>query len=178
MVGEAVEAAEFEVFCAAISPRVLRALAAQVGDPGVAEELAQETLIRVALHWKKVVTMDRPDLWTMRVATNLGRSWWRRRYVERRVNEQAARTATWVHQDDRLAAELREGLAQLPTRQRQAVTLRYLLGYPVEDVAEILGCAPGTVKSLTHRGIDALRRAWTGDEAVDQAVDEQTGRPR
>jgi RNA polymerase sigma factor (sigma-70 family) len=173
MLDEANDPAEFEVFCAAITPRVVRALAAQIGDPGVAEELAQETLVRVALHWKKVATMDRPDLWTMRVATNLGRSWWRRRYTERRVNEQAARTATWVHEDDRVAAELREGLAQLPPRQRQAVTLRYLLGYAVEDVAEILGCAPGTVKSLTHRGIGALRRAWTADEAV-----EETGRPR
>jgi RNA polymerase sigma factor (sigma-70 family) len=173
MLDEASEPAEFEVFCAAITPRVVRALAAQVGDPGVAEELAQETLVRVALHWKKVATMNRPDLWTMRVATNLGKSWWRRRYTERRVNEQAARSASWVHEDDRLAVDLREGLARLPTRQRQAVTLRYLLGYAVEDVAEILGCAPGTVKSLTHRGIGALRQAWNADDAV-----EQTGRPR
>src|SRR5688572_19359733 len=135
MLGEASDPAGFEVFCAAITPRVVRALAAQVGDPGIAEELAQETLVRVSMRWKKVATMDRPDLWTKRVATNLGRSWWRRRYTERRVNEQAARTASWVHEDDRLAAELREGLARLPVRQRQAVTLRFLLGYAVEDVA-------------------------------------------
>jgi RNA polymerase sigma factor (sigma-70 family) len=158
---------ELETFCAAVTPRVRRALAGQVGDPGIAEELTQETLIRVALHWKKVAVMERPELWAMRVAMNLGSSWWRRRYAERRVNEHAARATAWVDQDAHLASDLRDAVAQLPNRQRQAVALRYLLGYSVEDVAEIMECAPGTVKSLTHRGIECLRRVWAGHPTVD-----------
>ena len=57
--------------------------------------------------------------------------------------------------DDRLLVIA--ALAELPPRQRATVVLRYYDELSVEETAEVLGCTPGTVKSQTARGLDALR---------------------
>ena len=57
-------------------------LALYVGDRGLAEELAQEALIRLCQHWPRVRRMERPGGWLTRVAMNLARSSWRRRAAE------------------------------------------------------------------------------------------------
>ncbi len=54
--------------------------------------------------------------------------------------------------------ELAEQLLQLPFRQRAAIVLRFYGGYGEEAIAEQLGCRPGTVGSLIHRGLRRLRR--------------------
>jgi hypothetical protein len=53
---------------------------------------------------------------------------------------------------------VRDALAQVPPRQRAVPVLRYLCGLLVADVAAILGCSPGTVKSQAAHGLAALRR--------------------
>ena len=50
-------------------------------------------------------------------------------------------------------------LAALPPRQRLAVVLRHLEDLPVTDVAQVMGCSEGTVKSTTSAGLAALRRS-------------------
>jgi RNA polymerase sigma factor (sigma-70 family) len=52
---------------------------------------------------------------------------------------------------------VRNALHHLPQRQRIVVILRYLCDLPVADVARVLGCSEGTVKSRTHHGLRALR---------------------
>ena len=54
--------------------------------------------------------------------------------------------------------EIIEVLKRLPERQRHALALRYYVDMDVAQVAQALGCPPGTVKSLLHRGIEALRK--------------------
>ncbi|MER7277249.1 SigE family RNA polymerase sigma factor [Dactylosporangium sp. NPDC000244] len=65
--------------------------------------------------------------------------------------------------DERLM--VREALNRLPVRQRVVVMLRFLCDLPVADVAQVLGCSEGTVKSRTHHGLRALRAAL-GDGAL------------
>ena len=55
------------------------------------------------------------------------------------------------------ADELFDVLAQLPIRMRSALVLRYYQDLPENEIAELLGCAPGTVRSLIHRGLQRLR---------------------
>lgn len=53
--------------------------------------------------------------------------------------------------------ELGELLADLPFKQRAAIVLRFYAGWSERDIAGYLGCRPGTVGSLIHRGLAALR---------------------
>jgi DNA-directed RNA polymerase specialized sigma24 family protein len=55
--------------------------------------------------------------------------------------------------------DVRAALASLPPRQRATLVLRFYCDLPVEETAAELGCAPGTVKSQTAKGLSALRRA-------------------
>jgi RNA polymerase sigma factor (sigma-70 family) len=55
-----------------------------------------------------------------------------------------------------------EALSKLPPRQRACVVLRYYEDLSVEDVAEVLGCRAGTVKSQTARGLTSLRALFEG----------------
>ena len=56
-----------------------------------------------------------------------------------------------------VATEIRHALASLPRRQREAVLLRFLLDLSVEDTAQRMGCAAGTVRALTAQGVGRLR---------------------
>ena len=133
------------------------ALRLYCGDSDLAEELAQETLVRVCAHWPKVVTMEYPQAWAHRVAINLANSALRRRRVRRRhqarevVAEQTAADALAVTRVDLLRC-----LATLPPRQRAAVVLRYHVGFSALEVASLLGVSPGAVRMLTLRAKEAL----------------------
>lgn len=136
------------------------------GDRGVAEELAQETLLRAWDRWERVGTLESPMGWAHRVALNLARSWFRRRAAERRA---LARHGAPPEQgpalpDDAEVLALRQAVRALPPRQRAAVALRYYAGLSVAETAEVLGCAEGTVKSLTAKGVAALRTGIGRDE--------------
>jgi len=59
---------------------------------------------------------------------------------------------------------LRAALQTLPSRQRAAVVLRVTMGWSELETADALNCAPGTVGSLLHRGLAALRVQLTPDD--------------
>ncbi|HEY5011813.1 MAG TPA: sigma factor, partial [Acidimicrobiia bacterium] len=67
------------------TPSLFGALLLYCGSREVAEDLTQETLLRVWRHWASVSAMDRPDRWALRVAFNLAKSGFRRLRVARRV---------------------------------------------------------------------------------------------
>ena len=113
-------------------------------------------------HWDRVRRMDAPEAWALRVGMNAIHSVFRRRLVERRVLARVAgREATGEREpsDDIDAENVRRAVASLPRRQREALVLRYYLDMSVSDTAQQMGCAEGTVKSLTSKAIDALRGA-------------------
>ncbi len=56
-----------------------------------------------------------------------------------------------------LAAQVRQALQVLPRQQRAVLLLRYYADLPEAEVADLLGCSPGTVKTHAHRGLRALR---------------------
>jgi len=146
-------------FCRALHPKLVGALALHCGDRHLAEELAQETLARVWERWATVRGLDAPAAWAFRVAFNLASSRFRRLAAERRAHRRAGVPAAVIPEVDRAEAlAVREAVAALPERQRAAVVLRYFADLPVAQVAEILGCEPGTVKSLTSHARAHLRR--------------------
>jgi RNA polymerase sigma-70 factor (sigma-E family) len=143
----------------ALHPRLVGGLTLQCGDAALAEELAQETLARVWRRWDDVRVHPSPQAWTWRVALNLTASWFRRRAAERRATSRLGPPAVEVPAPDvadRLA--VRAAVAGLPSRQRAVLVLRFFDDLSVADAALALGCAPGTVKSLTHQAIAGLRQ--------------------
>jgi RNA polymerase sigma-70 factor (sigma-E family) len=161
-------------FCHRVRPRLVGTLSLLCGDGDTAEELAQETLARVWLRWSRVHELDEPlaIAWTCRVAVNLANSWLRRRIAERRACARLAVRATDAHvdPDPADAVAIRRAVAALPRRRRTALVLRYYADLPVSEVAALMGCAPGTVKSLTSKALTALRRV-EGMQVVEEVVD-------
>ena len=123
-----------------------------LGDRGDAEDVAQEVLARAALRWSRL--QDRPEGWVTRVASNLAIDRVRRR---RRTLPTPDRPLGLVDPYIGERGDLVNGLRRLPRRQREAVVLRYLADFREADVAIIMHCSEGTVKSHCARGLTALR---------------------
>jgi RNA polymerase sigma factor (sigma-70 family) len=155
-------------FCESLHPSLYGALLLYCGSRELAEDLTQETLLRVWRNWASVSTMDRPDRWALRVAFNLAKSGFRRLRVARRVAAMSDGSATATDIDPTDAIALRTLVAALPTRQRAAVVLRYFNDLSVADTAEVLGCAEGTVKALTSQAVANLRRRFGIDVTDDE----------
>lgn len=142
-------------FCAAQHRRLVGLLSLQVGDRHLAEELAQDVLLKVCEHWSR---LENPSAWMHRVAINHANSWFRRRGAERRANARHRNQQVGLAPPDRAnAVAVREAVAALPERQRTALAYRYYAGFSVRETADAMSCAEGTVKALTHQAIASLR---------------------
>lgn len=132
-----------------------------VGDPQLAEELAQEALARLIRHWDRVGAMDAPGAWLHRVAINLANSTFRRRAAERRAQERLRSSPVRQAEtaDSAEVIAVRRAVAQLAPRQREVVILRFFEDLSVRDAALRMGIAEGTVKSVLADAIRALRSA-------------------
>jgi RNA polymerase sigma-70 factor (ECF subfamily) len=161
-------------FCRRVYPPLVGGLTLHCRDRGVAEDVAQETLVRVWERWSTGHITGRPEAWAWRVAVNLASSRFRRRAAERRAyarldRRSAAAAAAAAPPDQADQLTVRDAVAALPERQRAALILRYYADLPVAEVATALGCAEGTVKSLTHKAVESLRRRLD-DETVEEVV--------
>lgn len=144
------------LLCTREYPRLVGALSLYTGDRQLAQDLAQEALARLCAHWGRVHRMDAPSAWLHRVALNLARSSFRARGVARaKAHLLVARADDGA--DVTSAIALRTAVAALPERQRRALVLRYYADLPVRDVARLMHCPQGTVKSLTFQAITSLR---------------------
>lgn len=150
---------EQEAFCRREHPRLVAAVTAYTGDGELARECAQEALGRACARWGRVREMERPGGWLLVVAMNLAkRRLGRRRRRRQAVEQKAAQRAEDVPADTAEAMAVRQAVATLPPRQRQAVALRFLGDLDVSETAKVMGCRPGTVKALTHQALAALRQ--------------------
>ena len=128
------------------------------GDRALAEDLVQEAFARFVgrLHY-----LRRPEAFGSYLRTtivNLSHSHFRHAKVERAYAERLARTPqpAGVTNDD-LDEAMHETLLRLPERQRAAIVLRFYEDLTDNQAAEVMRCAPGTVRSLVSRGMTTLR---------------------
>lgn len=163
--------AGLDEFCRAHHLRVVGLLALYMGDRSVAEELAQESFSRVCEHWPKVREMARPDAWVNRVAINLANSWFRRGLAERLAHARHGPHPDRVERDDAEVIAVRDAVSRLPRRQRTVIVLRFYGGFSVRETAELMSCAEGTVKSLTHKAVAALQQRLGPIEMKDSHDD-------
>ena len=158
----------FVRFCRSEYPRRVGALTLLTGDRMVAEELTQETLVRVSARWGRVSTLESPGGWALRVAINLARSRWRRRQAERRAQARRGPDPD-IHldPDPDEAADVRAAVAALPERQRTAVVLRYYLDLSAAETAARMGTTDTAVRALTARAAKTLRTELGPDITID-----------
>ncbi len=134
----------------------LTALAAAVaGNDLVAEDLAQEALVRAYRRWDVVSTYDKPGAWVRRVTINLALSARKRATSELKARLRLGPAPTLtpapaIHDD------VWSAVRRLPGQQRAAVALHYLEDRPVSEIAEILDCAEATAKVHLHRARASL----------------------
>lgn len=156
-------------FCEREYPRLVGGLTLYTNDRDLAQELAQEALARACQHWRRVQRMDAPGAWLWRVALNLANRSFARRRRRRHAEAGAAVGSISIDRDGAGVLDLRAAVAALPKRQRIAVMLRYYADLPVSEVADLMHCREGTVKALTHQGLDRLRRRLDDREEVSDA---------
>jgi RNA polymerase sigma-70 factor (sigma-E family) len=170
----------FEGFAAEASDTLLRTGYLMTGDARDAEDLVQETFLRVARRWRRVRSMNHPVAYARRILINLVLQDAERRSRRKAelaqhagidaADQSAARALR--HVDD--LAEFRWALAQLTARQRAVVVLRYWADLPVGEVAEILGCSSGTVTGTASRAVGRLAEILaSGQQAATRPVTRQ-----
>lgn len=145
------------------------------GDAAAAEDLLQETFLRLWGHRDRYDPRRPFRNWLYAVARNAALNDLRRRRgqaarfselseadrqrVEGTIDPHAPADPSQGMQDAVLQAALRKALQALPPDQRAAVHLREFEGRSYQDIAEVLGCSAGNARVLTHRGRSALRSA-------------------
>jgi RNA polymerase sigma-70 factor (sigma-E family) len=155
--------ADFESFVAASTESLTRTAYLIVWDLQDAEDLVQETLLKVARRWHRVRRMGYPAAYARRILVNLALDDAGRRTRRRRELTGEALPDRYDDADGppRFGArdELYSALAALPPRQRTAIVLRYFLDLPEAEVAAAMKCSLGTVKSTAARGLARLEQA-------------------
>jgi RNA polymerase sigma-70 factor (sigma-E family) len=122
------------------------------GNGHAAEDLVQETLVRVYVRWRKIRD-GRPLAYARTILSNLHTDRWRggRREVLRGEVPETAYTS------DPVTADLVRALQQLSPRERECVVLRHYLDQSEKETAATLGISVGSVKSYTSKGLAGLR---------------------
>jgi RNA polymerase sigma-70 factor (sigma-E family) len=146
---------------------------ALTGDRHAAEDLVQETLIRVASGWRRIRDDGNPAGYATTVMFRTHISWWR---LRRRRPQTAELTIEIPSAADDYATvdirlTLRHALRTLPRLQRAVLVATYLQDNTDSEIAELIGRSPVTVRSLRHRGLKALSKILGPDYEPVRADD-------
>lgn len=129
------------------------------GDTASAEDLLQEALTKTVARWRHVSSGGNPEAYVKQVMLNEVRSRWRAR--QRRQIVSVANVPDQPGDDEHAGAVDRTALAralrQLAPRQRAALYLRYYEDRSQVEIARMLDCSVGTVKSQLHHALERLR---------------------
>src|SRR5215471_7198676 len=149
----------FEEYVVASSGRLLRFAYVLCGDRHLAEDLVQDVLARAHRHWRRVEA-ENPDAYLRTALVRAHLSWRRRRSSTERVSAttpEPTATSPDFAQDLASRDEMWKLLATLPRTQRAVLVLRFYEGLDDQRIAEVLGCAPVTVRVHASRAMATLR---------------------
>lgn len=150
--------AQFESFYQADYAAVVALTAVLTGSRWVAEDLAQEAFLRAHRDWDVVGRMESPQGWVRRVAINLSNSRFRRLRSEAMTRLRLGPVTPTIEELEPMSEAFWEEVRKLPSRQGQALALRYLEDLSVVEIADAMGAAEGTVRALLHQGRERLER--------------------
>ena len=154
-----VDERDFGSFVRANTSALLRTAYLLTGSAQAAEELVQDTLVRLYPKWDRVRAADVPIAYVRRALANAFVNQKRRPASRELVLDVLPErpgtrdAAAQVADRDEVWGLLRT----LPDRQRAALVMRYFDDLPDDEIADTLGCRAGTVRSLISRGLASLR---------------------
>ena len=136
-------------------PRMVRVALLVTGSLETAQDVVQESSVGV---WRRWGQLRDPSGYLYRSVVNGCRSHHRRAAREERLHALSGGLWPVASGAPAPATELLDALASLPYRQRAALVLRFYDDLSEADTARVLGCRPGTVGSLVHRGLAQLKK--------------------
>ncbi|MCC9741326.1 SigE family RNA polymerase sigma factor [Streptomyces sp. MNU89] len=151
---------EFAEFATLAWPRLVRTAHMLTGDFHEAEDLVQTTLAKVYSRWRRI-PRDDVNAYVRRALVNNNLSRLRKKRVTHLLMPFLPESAHRPHGGHAETVEHRtavdEALATLPPRQRAVMVLRYWEDLSEQEIAAVLGCSVGTVKTHARRGLQKLR---------------------
>jgi RNA polymerase sigma-70 factor (ECF subfamily) len=153
----------------AYRPRLFGFLVRRCARPEVAEDLLQETWVRVVRARQRFDPRRRFSTWLFQIANNLCRDLHRRNEVEARGHENVRQQLEAHAGADAVPRpapaptaaiaklDAQRQLARLPDQLREVLVLRYYHELSEREIAEVVGIPPGTVKSRLHHAVHTLR---------------------
>jgi RNA polymerase sigma-70 factor (sigma-E family) len=157
----------FEEFIEARLGSLVRYATVVTWDPHLAEDIVQNVLVRAQSRWGRISRADAPELYLKRMVVNEFLSWRRRRAAQTVLLPADTLAAVMpagpdvIAQHDDRDAMIRL-IAALPPKQRAVIALRFYEDLTDEQIAEILGCRPVTVRTHLMRALARLQAALPG----------------
>lgn len=150
---------QFTAFVRSRGEYYLRLATLLTGNPDAAQDLLQASLLKLYRAWSRIDTSEEPGAYLRRIIVNTRRSWWQVRWRQETPVPEVPDAAAGEDAAERHAvgAQVRQALARLPRQQRAVLVLRYCEDLPEAEVASLLGCSAGAVKTHAYRGLRALR---------------------
>jgi RNA polymerase sigma-70 factor (sigma-E family) len=157
-------------FVAARSQALLRTAYLLTGDERAADDLFQSALLRTLQHWRRIRDYEALEGFVRQVMVNELRSWHRRKASREVVSSVVTDRLAPAYESADLGQTdlIQRALLALPPRQRATIVLRYFEDLPEAEVARVLECSVGTVKSQTNKGLANLRAAFRQLEPEEQ----------
>lgn len=157
----------FRAYAAARRSDLRRTAYLMCGDWYLADDLVQDALAKLFVHWRRIRAKGEVDAYVRRMLVNgylaTHRRAWRREVATADLPDVPARVEGDIGTRDLLL----RALASLQPSQRTIVVLRYWDDLSVEQTAAVLGCSTGNVKSQAARGLNHLRTALSSIVATE-----------
>ena len=147
-------AADFDAFVLTHGRRLLRVAVALTHDLQDGEDLLQQALVKVYLKWDRIDSSA--DAYARRVILREFLNSRRRRRLSQVSLDRSSDIAAG-DTDPGQSIDLFAALRKLPSRQRAVVVCRYMEDLPLEEIAVLMDCSIGTVKSQLFKARERLR---------------------
>lgn len=157
---------EFAEFAEGAAPRLRRTAFLLCGDWHTAEDLVQSALAKVFVAWRRIQRQDAAHAYATRTLMNCYLADRRLKRPVEILTDQLPESAFSESAPETRMVVL-AALATLPPKARAVVVLRYWADLSIEDVASLLGCSPGNVRSQSARALAKLRVELETKEICD-----------
>lgn len=167
----------FEAACASLRPDLHRFCTRMTGSVSDGEDLLQEALVHAFYHLPELREGAALRPWLFRIAHNCCIDWQRRRKALVPLDDEIEPTGAdvWIDLEQQELAQtaLAAIFTELPARERASVVLKDVLGYSLEETAEITASNTGAVKAAVHRARVKLEQAMTSQRPRRFSDDER-----